>query len=103
MAAAVPIAALALSAATTGYQVSQQRRAQKEAEKESKAAAQRERTLLTGLEREEEAGQQRAAARIGARRRKSRTGPRRGGTILTGPLGIAGEPDLGGGKTLLGE
>jgi hypothetical protein len=101
-AAAVPILAAVIGTASAGAQVYQSRSVAKDAKREGeKAAAEAGR-----MRRDQEAREAASAgefARSQARRRQRALGAEgtSRSTILTGPLGIPGEPSLGR-KTLLG-
>jgi hypothetical protein len=98
---AVAIPAL-ISAAGTGYQIREQRKATKKAEKAERRRQLEQQTLLTEQAAEEERIRIRDIQQRGRRRRAGQR-PRLRSTILTGPSGILeSAPGTTGGKTLLG-
>ena len=95
--------ASAATAATSGVQAVQAKSASTEAKRETRRVAGafgKAEEELTGQEQAAEKRRQREQARLQRQARGALAGGRRS-TILTGPLGLTGEPEVGG-KTLLG-
>lgn len=105
---ALPIIAIAATAAATGYQINRANKARRDANQQRSEEQRRQDAQQNAetarVKKEEDEGNIRKQ-RLDARKRQRRVasaGQGRQDTILTGPLGGEGGQAGGGGKTLLG-
>lgn len=104
---AIPLAALAVAGAGTGYQIASAEEAKERAAAQQKETAEKTKNALTEEEnrrKEEEFKTAQVQLRDEAKKRQralSAGSQGRAGTILTGPLGVP-QAQKTGGKTLLG-
>lgn len=107
--AVAAVAAVAIAAGGTAYQISESKKQQKEAKKEMERQRARQNELDDEAKRrlENEESEERGIATRNAARNRQRAlaagAQGRRDTILTSPLGVQGEAAPTAGKTLLGQ